>query len=76
MSDQLPDIEEIDGGPLRAAENRALRLLLEKERARERLVRKIKFWIPLMTAGTTGIVAAHQSGFIDWLAGLIVRMKQ
>lgn len=76
MSDDLPDIDDIDGSPLRAGETRALRLLLEKERARERLVRKIKFWIPVMTAGTTGMVAAHQSGFIDWIAGMIVRMKQ
>lgn len=72
---QPKDYEEIDGGPLRPGENQALRLLLEKERARERLVKRIKFWIPVMTFGTTGFVAAQQVGFIDWLAGFLVRLK-
>lgn len=69
------DYEEIDGAPMREAENRAIRLLLEKERARERLVRRLKFWTPIMATGTTGFVAAQQAGLIDWLAGILVRMK-
>ena len=70
------DDNGMDGSELRESERKAFRLLLEKERARERLVQKIKFWVPLMTAGTTGVVAAHQSGFIDWIAGMLIRMKQ
>lgn len=75
LSTRPPDLEEIDGGPLREPENRALRLLLEKERARERLAQRIRFWVPVGAGMTVVIGAASQVGFIDWLAGILIRMK-
>jgi hypothetical protein len=71
-----PDLEEMDGGPLREAENRAIRLLLEKDRARERLAQRIRFWVPVMAAGFAGAAAASKVGFIDWLAGVLLSVKQ
>ena len=67
------DFDAIDDAPLRDVEIKELRLLLEEDRARRRFVRKLKFWGWGLTTGATALVAGKQIGFLDWIAGLIIR---
>jgi len=69
------DYEQIDNSPLRADENRALRLLLEKDRARQRWCRKMRFYLGGGAIGLGAIEAGHQLGLFDFLAGVIVRLR-
>jgi hypothetical protein len=69
------DFEAIDDAPLREPEIKQLRLLLEQDRARRRFVQKLRRYSGWVTFGLASLVAGNQIGFLDWLAGLIIRWR-
>ena len=73
MADDNRELDSIDDAPLRDVEIQELRLLLEQERARRRLSRKMKYWLTWISLGGTTLVAGNQLGVLDMIAGMFVK---
>jgi len=69
------DFSVIDDAPLREVEIRQIRLLLEQDRARRRLVQKMRRYAVWVTFGLSSLAAGNQLGVLDFIAGLIVRWR-
>ena len=69
------DFAAIDDSPLREIEIKHVRLLLERERARRRYVRKMRRYAFWLGVGTPTLLALQQFGIVDLIAGLIVRWR-
>lgn len=69
------DFSVIDDAPLRQAEIKEFRLLLERDRARRRLAQKLRRYAVWVTFGMTSLAAGNQMGVFDLIAGIIVRWR-